>query len=534
MDSHQKTADFIIILLFLMAICIPFGGSLISKDQTKTYAEKRKLATLPDLPDSLGSLAQYPGKFERYYDDQFGFREPLVKFYNIAKYMIGDSPSDNVLIGKNDWLYLKGGKRGRYYKPIQDYRHITQYSPVELDNFASALQAKKDWLERQGIKYLFVIAPNKHTIYPEYLPDYLTQIRPKSACDQLYEYLNQNTELSLVDLRDQLKAQKSPKHLLYYKTDTHWNELGLNFVQFSIASEIFKMFSGQLKPVLYPYSDFSFVIKRDGDLAQMMGLQDFLQETEPRLNGDKRIKVLEPEGRQPITVSCDNASLRALVSGDSFFEPMIPTFSKYFREITYSWDRADYENLSKFLKLGKPDIVIEELTERKLPEIQPDPYFVSMFHRNHFEKSDEKVFELTASNRKHFKFHKDAHRCRNVHEPGGLCLRSTGGDPIIVLPDIHFKPNQDYVIRVDINAPQKTIMQLFFSKAEFKGHPFNKNQSIRHGLNKGDNIVYLPLNAKALGKKLRLDPGLISGQYLIEALVIKKVTKRAVKRSERS
>ena len=84
---------------------------------------------------------------------------------------------------------------------------------------------------------LFFIAPDKHTIYFENMPSYITKVRDYSAADQLYDVLQNRNNITVVDLREDLVSNKE-KSQLYFKVDTHWNYHGANIVQYKIAKAL--------------------------------------------------------------------------------------------------------------------------------------------------------------------------------------------------------------------------------------------------------------------------------------------------------
>ena len=54
-------------------------------------------------------MHEYPASFERFVDDRFGLRPPLLRLHHYAKTLLfGVSPVSNVLLGKSGWLYFKG------------------------------------------------------------------------------------------------------------------------------------------------------------------------------------------------------------------------------------------------------------------------------------------------------------------------------------------------------------------------------------------------------------------------------------------
>ena len=225
----------VIMILFGVIIYTPLLSWDFSDVKKMSLTEKRKLASCPALPDSIDTLKTFPTEFEAYFKDQFSFRDEMVKLHNRFKFFLGDSSTSNVIFGKKGWLFLSGKA---YFSPVRDYRNLDPFTPVDLQNYVKYLKFKQQWLKKRGIKYLFFVAPNKHTIYGELLPDYITKVNKESALDQLMDYLAKNTDIPVLDLRPVLIENKNNTFCdLYGKFDTHWNFFGANFAQYEIAKK---------------------------------------------------------------------------------------------------------------------------------------------------------------------------------------------------------------------------------------------------------------------------------------------------------
>jgi hypothetical protein len=124
-----------------------------------------------------------------------------------------------VVVGKNGWLFF-GNAVGR---GIDQYRGILRMDEDQLNAFRDYFQGIRAELEKRGIPFLLVVAPEKHSIYPENLPLYLSK-KGISPADQILE---PRSGFDILDLRSFLLEAKSRSKLpLYYKTDSHWNEFG--------------------------------------------------------------------------------------------------------------------------------------------------------------------------------------------------------------------------------------------------------------------------------------------------------------------
>jgi alginate O-acetyltransferase complex protein AlgJ len=373
-----KLNNIIVSGMFLGMIYVPFGLGILEKDIDISAKEKRKLADFPNIELRVGSLKRFPKRFDEYYSDHFGGRNWLNNVYRYIKYRMGDSSSIDVTLGSDGWLFLGSAKKGykRYNDPIGDFRNINLYSQKELKQVAEYMQSIKNWLNSQGIEYMFVIAPNKHTIYPEYLPDYITKVNSISATDQLVNYLKNHTDVPVVDLREAILEKKS-EHRLYYKTDTHWNYSAGNYAQYKIMQQLQHMFPNQITPKL---SKLKYRERRGGDLATMIGVHSFSEMIPLPVPSKKDCTpVKKPSNAREtkiFTTTCKGQKLSAIVFRDSFFNALKPYFSRRFKRVTYSWGVLDFKLLKKLMKSGKPDIVIEEIVERKLPyHPKPIPKF---------------------------------------------------------------------------------------------------------------------------------------------------------------
>ena len=59
-------------------------------------------------------------------------------------------------------------------------------------------------------------------------------------------------------------------------------------------------------------------------------------------------------------------NLKAVIFRDSFFVHLEPFFSENFREVVYLWKNYDQKNIEEIMTYFKPDVVIEETSERHL------------------------------------------------------------------------------------------------------------------------------------------------------------------------
>ncbi|MBL7934146.1 MAG: hypothetical protein JNL60_19740, partial [Bacteroidia bacterium] len=132
--------------------------------------EKRALAEKPVL--NKNNLVAYPKLYENYYNDNFGFRNELVKLGAKIKYNIFGSSSipSKASIGKDGWIFLSGS----FYHVTEDLQRSNLFTKHTLDSTLNNWIQKKSELEKDSIQFYKAVWPDKHYIYPEFMPRIMT------------------------------------------------------------------------------------------------------------------------------------------------------------------------------------------------------------------------------------------------------------------------------------------------------------------------------------------------------------------------
>lgn len=138
-------------------------------------------------------------------------------FYKIPKISLN---KEQVIIGKDDYLFLGN----RYGKIIDKTQGLYPYTQKQIDIWTTKLKEVQDWYEVRSIKFIIVIAPNKHSIYYDKLPENTPYKMKGTITDDIVRYSNKKN-INILDLRPILINNKKDK-TLYMKTDTHWNNIG--------------------------------------------------------------------------------------------------------------------------------------------------------------------------------------------------------------------------------------------------------------------------------------------------------------------
>lgn len=165
----------------LIGLAMAFSfASLIAmafKHAEVSIGENRTLTQLPGWPRTVAQWDSFPERFDAYFNDNFGLRKLLLRLNsNFTTVMLGRSPSDKVVFGKDDWLFYAGDNS------IELYRNQRPFSALQLANTEAALALRMRPLQAANRSYLFVVVPDKHTIYPEMMPTYMRVLAGPGGC----------------------------------------------------------------------------------------------------------------------------------------------------------------------------------------------------------------------------------------------------------------------------------------------------------------------------------------------------------------
>jgi hypothetical protein len=350
----------VLIALFMTMLWLPTFDTFFHLDHAASFNEKRQMAGLPQLEPGMAGLKKYIAGLETCFNDHFGFRKRLIHWHNNWKYLLfRDRIGTDVIIGRDDWLFYTAGDM------VEHYRGVQQFAPQDLLDWQTLLEHRRDWFGQRGIKYVFVVAPDKQSVYSEQLPAWLTKVRPDTKLDQFFAHMRAHSTVDVLDLRPVLRDARRIAPT-YYKTDTHWNLFG----GYLACQEIVKNLAQQ-QPGLEPLSLDSFEqenkLTPGGDLANMLGL-DIAEIIE-----DNAIFFTPKTNLPPLETGANfthnsRAQGSVLVFHDSFGNAMKPFLGYSFGKVVYL---GQHELDAGLIEREKPAIVISEMVEREFNITHP-------------------------------------------------------------------------------------------------------------------------------------------------------------------
>jgi hypothetical protein len=339
---------------FLLFISLHLVLFLIIKKEPIDFVQNRENSLIPTY-DTSGTTVYFK-KWYHYVEDHFPFKNEYIKQSNLTKGVWFNSfnVKNKVIIGNNGWLF--------YNSCIYDEEGLNEFAgfdfwkPEQLNKVVENINTINRWCKRNKIQFEVMICPNKQTIYPEYLPSiYLN--KHDSRLTQLTKALPE-----IINLESILKTSKNenPKQLLYYKTDTHWNEYGA-----LLAS---KELRKRLLPNFPFIDDLSFSLKDSTsftgfDLANMLSLKD---------NFVDYIPLIKFNNKSPKKIPL------LVIVNDSFSGSLGMSLNQLFTTINYRHLYTDGIPSPEYLLKNKTDVFMIELVERYKElltgDIHPDFY----------------------------------------------------------------------------------------------------------------------------------------------------------------
>ncbi|MBR4514916.1 MAG: hypothetical protein IKO61_08540 [Lachnospiraceae bacterium] len=234
-----------------LSLLMPFVKSDMSK-------EKRTAAAFPKPVTEKGINLKFFKQLDDYFSDNFAFRQELSTADALLKAkLFKTSNQERVVLGSDGWLY--------YSESMHDYLGDDVISKRRAWRTARVMKLLQEHCEKKGIKFLFTVAPNKHTLYPEHMPANYLKTDTETNYDLMLNAVGE-LEVNFIDLR---AAFLSDDRVMYHKYDSHWNNEGATYAvdkmlnavdktHYSYESEPYrteKVHRGDLYNIIYPSID---------------------------------------------------------------------------------------------------------------------------------------------------------------------------------------------------------------------------------------------------------------------------------------
>lgn len=414
---------------------------------------------------------------DQYFNDSLSLRGPLVYAKNWIDYhLFRTTDSPDVHIGNDGWLYSR--------KSIDDFRKAACDSRACIEHLALQLHALEKVFQASDRKFVFTVAPNKSTIYPEFVG-----FVPRGAhCSSSpYDLFLENTSAHFLKsfARLDLPMRKAKKRglLLYDKKGTHWNSQG--------AMEVAETISQKLPEAQWEE------LHGKGKLYGNGGAGDL---TDPLMG----LAAANHERPFRHFIGPDRPGLPSVVVyGDAFISNLLPYLSNAFRKVDLI--RTDHVPPKQQWNTLEPyDVVLFETAESDLKRIQLpiDKIFPSLRAKALAQES-QWLGLLEAM---------PVSRISLRSSVNGLEIKSVGAESVFAFPSVPGSNDEVFrVLRLSIETKRSDIMTVKC----LAPHTHVEKRSLKAGTSE----VYLPL---PFGKSLsmHINPGLQAGLFVLKSAEI--------------
>lgn len=204
---NDKIKDIVVTIIFLFTIISLFLINVIKKDTDISIAERRKLATMPELTTKSLFDGTYFKKFDSYVTDQFVERDAFRK------------------IKIDIELSTKGEYNNLYLYDDYIIEEIFPLNSNSINNLTNKINYIEDTYLNDNNNIYYTIIPDKNY--------FVNKGNLKLNYNKLQDMMKNNlSNINYINIFDKLTLDN------YYKTDTHWKEEDLFDVANTIANQM--------------------------------------------------------------------------------------------------------------------------------------------------------------------------------------------------------------------------------------------------------------------------------------------------------
>lgn len=359
-SKTEKMVNFIFVLVFVGMIFLPFC-LLDTTEIIDSSLENRRMTMWPGWHFNQEINAWYG----HYVEDRVAFRETAVRFYMDATYAVfGEFSEDLHMYGKDGEVFPADDGY------IRAYQHLATDEEL-IDSLVTYLDRTNQYLEKQGIPFVFLAGLDKKTVYGEEMPDYIRVDTTKESIMEMLAWKLTEKQVPYVIPVQELRDAKQVERVYNQKYDSaHWNArgamIGLRLLNEKVremdpdvpllTEDVFTASSEEKTlefislpiteqvPVYMLKSEYGDSILADGSLLDVLphvagtGIQHYLNEN---ALSDKTILILQ----------------------DSFLDGKQDFFAYRYQNV-YMISRQNYESMQYYVETLKPDVVVFENAER--------------------------------------------------------------------------------------------------------------------------------------------------------------------------
>lgn len=215
------------VIVWFGLVLAPVSDTMFHFLPERPIQENRVLTKFP--ADVLNHPIKSMTQLQAWFDDNFGFRNTLIRIKNQFDYMLGHS--DRIHIGPDGWLF---------YRSTMDVNKLAlaRLKPEATQDIVDRVDKLQRFLRDRGVRLIVVAVPQKDVIYPEYLPSSAPVFPGPTMFDRVRAGLGERMGSSFVDAQSILAGLKAAGFQVYHRTDYHWTDWAGGEVARAIVNRI--------------------------------------------------------------------------------------------------------------------------------------------------------------------------------------------------------------------------------------------------------------------------------------------------------
>lgn len=361
----EKWAARLSTFVFLLMLSAPLLGQIFSPSARQAFsAENRALAAFPAYGSGLSGWVEYPEQVDAWMEDNVGYRTRLIGLHTGLREAFDLDLSRLAIRGDDGWYFAT------INNALRMHQGLLPYAPGEAETWLEGAQIVQAAATEEGAEFVVLIAPNKHTIYPEKLTEHPVRLNGQSRAERL-RGLGPEYGVPVIYPREPLLAAK-PDLQLYYRTDTHWTSTGA-YISYRALLDALGETGFSITPINPSRIVQSEPEPFSGDIYGLLGIEDGPPEMVSTYRlmpaGKMSSEALPdfdwnsfPAVRQKVA-GVEGPSV--LIYGDSFSYSLLPYMLESFSEVTFVHHQNITPPLSA-LDTGDYDLVVLAVVERML------------------------------------------------------------------------------------------------------------------------------------------------------------------------
>jgi hypothetical protein len=515
----RARAEALLVALFAAALAAPGVDRCLRQDSARdTRPEGRAPAPRPVWDWTPRAIQALPGAFGSYFDDTCGLRDKLLRWNSLRQLeLFGCAPSPVIWAGRDGWWYY-GGDDSR-----AAWRGLLPFRERELESWRTALEEQRDWLRARGIEFLFVIGPNKETIYPEHVALDAEPVGP-TRLDELALYLREHSDLPFLDLRPALRAAKQSDRgddLLYCRLGTHWTARGQWLAYREILAALQARIPALVPPRLEDFVRTPTASQGDSAAPLLYVPLDYRQESfalTPRAD----FQATKQAGSRPGELRRKRAGApcsSCLLLRDSFGLGIDDYLAEHFREFVECTQATLDEEL---VEESQPALVIELFVERKLLRAPPR---LRLRHdaavsRAQFAGSQQRLFLWQGVPESAGIEGLAGARVEPDRAGAGVAITTESPGQTFLTPALPFPRASACVLELVLDSPAAQVLDVFYLHEGDRD--FERSRSFELPLAAGRNESYWRFDSRELAGRLRIRPR-AAGRIVLRQIELRAV-----------